>query len=98
MEGGLLRHVLHPTQKLLGAGPADLYAAEQIGLGARHLEDALRLEMRLRSEDVGIGPEAHLGAAPVGNAAELCQLAFRLAALEDHAVPRLLASDLPLHA
>ena len=87
-----------PLQELLGAGPADLDAAEQIGLGARHLEDALRPEMRLRSEDVGIGPEAHLGAAPVGRAADLFQLALRLAALEHHAVERLLAGDLHLHA
>ena len=98
MEGGLLRHVLDAAQKLLGAGPADLDAAEQIGLRARHLEDALRLEVRLGAEDVRIGPEPHLGAAPVGNAAELFQLAFRLAALEHHAVERLLARDLHLQA
>ena len=54
--------------------------------------------MRLRSEDVGIGPEAHLGAAPVGHATEFAQLAFRFAALEHHAVQRLFARDLHLHA
>ena len=98
MEGGLLRHVLDAVQQLLGARPSDLDAAEQIGLGARHLEDALRLEMRLGAEDVGIGQEPHLGAAPVRGAAELLQLAFRLAALEHHAMERLLARDLHLHA
>jgi hypothetical protein len=98
MEGRLLGYVRDPVQKLLGAGPADFHPAEQIGLGARHLEDALRPEMRLPSEDVGIGPEAHLGAAPVGRAAHLYQLALGMAALERHAVERLLARDLHLHA
>ena len=98
MEGGLLRHVVDAAQKLLGAGPADLDAAEQIGFGARHLEHALRPEMRLGAEDVRVGPEAHLGAAAVGRAAGLLQLALRLAALEHHAVERLLARDLDLHA
>jgi hypothetical protein len=98
MERGLFRHVLDALQELLGASPADLDAAEQVGLGARHLEDALRLEMRLGAEDVGIGQEADLGAAPVGGGAELLQLAFRLAALEHHAVERLLARDLHLQA
>ena len=54
--------------------------------------------MRLGAENVRVGPEAHLGAAPVGDAAELFQLALRLAALEHHAVERLLARDLDLHA
>ena len=54
--------------------------------------------MRLCAEDVGVGPEAHLGAAPVGNAADLLQFALRLAALERHAVERLLARDLHFHA
>ena len=41
MKRRLFRHVLDAAQKLLGAGPADFDAAEQIGLRARHLEDAL---------------------------------------------------------
>ena len=98
MEGRLLRHALDAAQELLGAAPADLDAAEQIGLGARHLEHALRLEMRLGAENLRIGPEADLGAAPVGHAAELFQLALRLAALEHHAMERLLARDLDFHA
>ena len=98
MEGRLGGNVRDAVQELLGAGPADFDAAEQIGFGARHLEDALRPEMRLRSEDVGIGPEANLGAATVGRAADLFQLALGLAALEHHAVERLLARDLHLHA
>jgi hypothetical protein len=98
MEGGLLRDALHPAQKLLGAGPADLDTSEQIGLGASHFEHTLRLEMRLCSKDFGIGPEAHLGAATIGDSAEPLQFALRLAALEHHAVQRLLACDLDFHA
>src|SRR5262249_57656551 len=98
MEGGLLRYALHPAQKLLGAGPAELDTSEQIGFGASHFEHALRLEVRLCSKNFGIGPEANLRAATVGDPAEALQFAFRLAALEHHAVQRLLACDLDLHA
>ena len=42
--------------------------------------------------------EAHAGAALVRGAAELLQLAFRLAALERHVVMLLLAPDVDLHA
>ena len=49
----------------LGASPADLDAAEEIGLGARHAEQARGLEARALAEDLGVGPEADLGAAPV---------------------------------
>src|SRR5580704_3202732 len=42
--------------------------------------------------------EAHAGAALVRGAAELLQLAFRLAALERHVVMLLLAPDIDLHA
>src|SRR5262249_23482434 len=65
MERGLLRYILDAAQKLLGARPPDLDAAKQVSLRARHLEDALRLEMRLRAEDLRVGAEAHPGAAPV---------------------------------
>ena len=42
MEGRLGGNVRDAVQELLGAGPADLDAAKQIGFGTRHLEDALR--------------------------------------------------------
>jgi len=38
MKRRLLGHVLAGLQKLARAGPSDLDAAEQIGLGAGHLE------------------------------------------------------------
>ncbi len=97
MERGLDRHV-GAFGQLLVARPADLDAAEQIGLGARHLEHALGLECGLRSENLGIGMEAHPGAALVRRAAELLQLALGLAALEVHVVVLLLAPDVDLHA
>ena len=49
-------------------------------------------------ENFRIGLEADLGAAPVGRAAGLFQLALRLAALERHPVELLLARDLDFHA
>ena len=54
--------------------------------------------MCVGSKDLGIRLEAHLRAPPVGSATELFQLAFGLAALEHHAVQRLLASDFDFHA
>ncbi len=54
--------------------------------------------MRLGAEDLRVGAEAHLGAAPVGRAPDLLELALRLAALEHHPIERLLARDLDLEA
>src|SRR5262249_9740296 len=96
MERAPLRHILDVTQEFLGAGPSDLDAAEQIGLRARHLEDALGLEMRLGSKNLRVRAETHLGAAAIGCPADLLKLAFRLAALERHPIERLLARDLDL--
>ena len=98
MERRLFRHVFDAAQQVLGAGPADFDAAEQIGLGARHLEHALGLEMRLGAENLRIGPEADFGAAPVRRLAGVLQFGLRLAALERHSVELLAARDLDLHA
>ena len=98
MEGGLFRHVVEALEQRLVAMPADLDAAIEISLGARHLEHALGLERGLRPENLRIGPKSDLGAAPVGRATGLFQLALRLAALERHLVELLLARDLDLHA
>ena len=98
MKGRLLRHVVDAAQKFLGAGPADFDAAEQIGLRARHLEHALRLEMRLGAENFRVGPEAHFGAAAVRRLAGVQQFGLRLAALERHPIKLLAARDLDLHA
>ena len=39
------------------AGPADLDAAEQIGLGAGHAVEPRRREMRIAAENLPVGPE-----------------------------------------
>ena len=62
------------------ARPADFDAAEQIGLGARHLEQALRRELGLVAEDLRVGMEARGGAAAVLHLADLLHLAGRFAA------------------
>ena len=52
------RDVVDALQQRRIAAPADLDAAEQIGLGARHLEQALRLEGGLGAENLGVRLEA----------------------------------------
>jgi hypothetical protein len=74
VEFVLGRSVLEALEQFRIALPADLHAAEQIGLGARHLEQTLRLEGCLGAEDVGIRLEAHAGAAAVMNLAEILSL------------------------
>src|SRR6516165_7932674 len=98
MESGFFGNISDAPQQLLGTGPPDFHATEQVSLRSRHLENAFRLELRARPEDLRIRPEAYLGAATVGDAAELFQLAFGFTALEYHAVERLLARDLDFHA
>ncbi len=78
------------------AGPADLDAAEEIGLGARHLEQARRLERVRLLENLRIGGEAHLGAAAVVDPAELLEARLRNAAREALAIEHLAARDLDL--
>jgi hypothetical protein len=70
------------VQQRLVATPADLDPAEQIGLGARHFEQALRIEFRLVAKNLGVRLEAHPGElfeAALGNAARK-HLAVELAA------------------
>ncbi|MEY9475271.1 hypothetical protein ABH992_007670 [Bradyrhizobium yuanmingense] len=94
VERRFRRHVLYAFEQLGRAVPADLDAAEQVGLRARHLEQALRLERGLLPEDVGVGLEAHARAAAVVDLAEVLELALGMAALEGHAVELLAARDL----
>src|ERR1700690_2414625 len=79
-------NVLNAFQQSGIAMPPYLDAAEQIGLGARHLEQALRLEDGLGAENLGVRLEADFGAATVVDLAEVFELALGLAALERHAV------------
>ncbi len=96
VEALLLRHALDAVQKLLVAMPADFDAAEQIRLGARHLEQALRVELRLAAENLRVRLEAHLGAAPVGRAPELLEAALGNAALERLPIELAAGRDLDL--
>ncbi len=92
MEHRLCRRVAADERGI--ALPADLDAAEEVGLGARHLEQAGRLEGAALAEDLLVRLEADQRPAPVHDGAELLQLALRLAALELHGVKLLAARDL----
>ena len=89
-------HILEALQERGIAAPADFDAAEQIGLGARHLEQALRLEDGLGAENLAVRLEADSGAAAVVDLAEVFELALGMAALERHAIELLTARDLDL--
>ncbi len=78
------------------AGPADLDAAEEIGLGARHLEEARRVEARVVAEDLRVRLEADARAAAVHGLAELLQRALGHTAREALAVELARAGDLDL--
>ena len=69
---------------------------EQVGLGAGHAQQSLRLEGGALAEDLLVRLEAHLGAAPVLGRSQLLQLGLRLAAGEGHGVELLAARDLHL--
>src|SRR3546814_11628232 len=74
----LLRRMVALFQKALVAGPADLDAAVEIGLGARHAVEVGRVEPRLLAEDLRIGMERDGGAAPVLPRRSLAELGGRL--------------------
>ena len=62
------------------AAPANLDAAEKVRLGARHAVQTLWAEQGAGAEDLGVGMEGDLGAAPVAHRALGLQGAGRLAA------------------
>src|ERR1700722_15672222 len=70
------RNVVEALQQRRVAVPADLDTAEQIGLGACHLEQALRLEGGPGAENLGIRSKADFGAAAVVDLAEIFELAL----------------------
>ena len=75
------------------AFPADLDAREEIGLGARHIEEARGLERQV-AEDLGVGVEGDGGAAPVRRGAEGFDWALRDAAREFLGVKLAVAGNL----
>ena len=96
VKGVLGRHIVKTLQQFRIAAPADLDAAEQVGLGAGHLEQPLRLEGGLGAENLSVGPKADPGAAAVVDLAEVLELALGVAALESHAIEFLAAGDFDL--
>ncbi len=92
MEDLARRHVV--AGEAFVARPADFDAAEQIGLGARHPENARGREAGLGAEDLRVGVEAVGGAAPVVHLAEFLKGPHRLAARELLAVKLLVARHL----
>ena len=85
VEAGLLRNVL-AGDEVRRARPADLDAAEEIGLGARHGEQALGPEGNVLAEDLRVGLEADARAAAVVDIADFLQPALGRAAREDLAI------------
>ena len=73
-----LRHVVR--HEFGRAGPADLHAAIEIGLGARHGVEPGRLEHGAVREDARIGAEDHGSAAAIVDRAQALQLRHRRAA------------------
>ncbi len=84
MERRDLRRLVLLAHHFRRAFPADLDAAEKIGLGARHLEQPRRIEGAALAEDRLVGLEAHLGAAPV------VDFAHRFERAKRHALPEFL--------
>ena len=94
VEGFLLRNVVDALQQRLVARPADLDAAEQIGLRLGHGEDALRLELGALAEDFRVGLQLHARAAPLHALLHQLDVGLRHAALVDLAVEIAAARDL----
>ena len=59
------------------AAPANFDSSEQIGLGPRKAEQSGRFELRVRTENFGIGREGYGRTAPVGCRTQFLQLANR---------------------
>src|SRR4029079_6359639 len=96
MELRLGRRLVLLADQRRVAAPADLDAAEQIGLGARHAVEARRLEGGALAEDLRIWLEAGPGAAAVVHLAELLQPPQRHAPGKTLAVELAPARDLDL--
>ncbi len=96
VEARLFRRLALRRDQALGAGPADLDAAEEVGLRARHAEQAIGIECRLRAENLRIGMETDLGAAAIVHVARGFQLRGRLSARESLAIELPVARNLDL--
>ena len=95
-EDGFRRHLAVGRQPRRGTAPSDLDPAEEIGLGARHLEEAARVELRALAENLRVRVKVHAGAAPVRCGTHGLELRGREAAREALAIKHLAARDLHL--
>ena len=91
LEHGFCRHLFAGERR--GAFPADFDAREEVGLGARQLEQALGVEAAL-AENLGIGDKADGGTAPVGGRPEVLDRPLRDPAREFLRIELLVARDL----
>ena len=96
VEHRLGRRLAVRVEQRRRAFPADFDAAEQIGLGPRHLENARGGKFRGFAENLRVGLEPDLGAAPVGDPAQSLQPGDGRAARKDLAIEVLAARDLDL--
>ena len=97
VKHGLLRRLLILDEGGI-AGPADLDAAEKVGLGPRHLVEACRQEGGVAlAEYLIVRKEGNLGAAPARDLAEVLDRAGGLAAPELLSVELLAAGHLDDH-
>ncbi len=93
VEARFLRRLALCRDQALRARPADLDAAEEVGLRARHAEETVRVERRLRPEYLRVGMEAGLRAAAIVHVASGLQLRGRLAARKSLPVELSVARD-----
>ena len=96
VERGAFRRLAVAIEQRLDASPSDLNAAEEIGLGARHAEEARRPEGCALAEDLGVRLEADARTATVLDRSEILHRAVWLAACVALAVELLSARDLDL--
>src|SRR5215471_3163276 len=98
MKGFLGGDAFGALQQLRRARPTDLDATEKICLRARHLEDTLRLEPSVGTENLRIRLESNRRAAAVCDPTQRLKLALRLSALKHLAVEVLATCDLDLQS
>src|SRR5690606_25407500 len=96
MEDGLFRDFATSRDEARVAAPADFDAAEEVGLGTGHAEDAAGIEAGMVAEYLRIGVESDLGAAAIVDVAEFLEAALRHAAGETLPVELAIARNLDL--
>src|SRR5262245_6858467 len=98
VEHRTLRRLAVAAKQRLRARPADLDAAKEIGLRARHAEQTRRRKCGIFTENLGIWPETDARAAAVLDRSEVLKRTIGNATRVGLAVELLPASNLDLHA